>query len=111
MKKGLLLLILLVGFCSSVYASPVKWTDNGHYYEYTLTGYNPSHPLFWEDAKVAAESKGGYLATITSSAEDTFIWNNVSGGQLLHSWLGGYQPVWSAEPDGGWRWVTGEKWD
>ena len=28
-----------------------------------------------------------------------------------YHWLGGFQPDGSAEPNGGWQWITGEPWD
>lgn len=84
--------------------------DNGHSYEYVCTGYNPDNRLSWYDAEALAERAGGYLATITSAQENDWIWNNLGGTQLAHSWLGGYQPAGSPEPDGNWQWVTGEAW-
>jgi hypothetical protein len=64
--------------------------------------------LTWHAAKAAAEARGGHLATFTSEAE-------FNAFQLLvkpkwNCWVGGYQPEGSAEPSGGWRWITGEEW-
>ncbi|MCF7837804.1 MAG: hypothetical protein K9N49_04170 [Candidatus Marinimicrobia bacterium] len=61
----------------------------------------------WEQARQAAEQRGGHLATITSPTE----WNNILGqlGQTLLNksvWLGGSD----ASTEGAWRWVTGEPW-
>jgi len=63
---------------------------------------------------------GGHLATITSEAENAFIyglasnnialWHSLPNGCVLGPWLGGTQPTGSSEPGGGWRWVTGETW-
>jgi len=50
---------------------------------------------------------GGYLATITTSAEAEFIDSNFDVNRY---WIGGYQLSDAAEPDGGWTWVTGESW-
>lgn len=90
----------------------VKWT-NGHCYEAVLT---PG--LSWTEAKVACEQRGGYLVTITSAQENTFVFSLVSGnnafwyldsfGNGLGPWLGGFQPDGSQEPAGNWQWVTGE---
>ncbi len=107
MKKYMLILGLLFLISSNVYALPIQWIDNGHYYEYTNVG----GVLFWDAAKAAAEAKGGYLATVTSVEEDDWIWDNIAQGQFLHAWLGGFQPPGSVEPDGGGSWVTGEPWD
>ena len=100
-------IILIYNF---TYAVPVQWnfTDggNGHYYEMV------TDPLFWSEAKIEAETKGGYLATITSQAETDWIVNTFDLGDYAY-WLGGYQdlsdPSYS-EPDGGWKWITGELW-
>ena len=96
-------------------AVPVQWTvgsgGNGHWYE--LVGDNP---LLWNDAKAFAEARGGYLATLTSPAENAFITDSILSTLAgCHScmWLGGYQDANSphySEPSGGWTWVTGEPW-
>ncbi|MBN2864365.1 MAG: C-type lectin domain-containing protein [Bacteroidales bacterium] len=90
----------------------VKWT-NGHCYEAVLAA-----GLSWHEAKAACEQRGGYLATITSEQENTFVFNLVKSnndfwyldylGNGLGPWLGGFQPDGSQEPDGGWEWITSE---
>ena len=93
---------------SSPSGTGVPWTlatgGNGHSYELV------QNSVTWSAAKAAAEARGGYLATITSAAEQAFVESlSVSSGV----WLGGYQdhssPAYS-EPHGGWRWVTNEPW-
>jgi hypothetical protein len=74
---------------------------NDHVYELIQS----SAPISWTDARDAAVARGGYLATVTSSAENTIVGNL---GNLNISWIGGFQPPGSAEPAGGWSWVTGE---
>ena len=75
--------------------------------------------ITWEEANKAAQAMGGHLATITSAAENDYVYSLVAnddrfwykyGTDLigLGPWLGGYQPPGSPEPSGGWRWVTGE---
>ena len=94
-------------------AAPVRWSGNGHYYERIDT--DPY--ILWSDAKMAAESRTylgnvGYLATITSQAENDWITNTLllsAPGPYYH--LGGYQPPGTPEPSGGWEWITGETWD
>ena len=96
-------------------AGTVEW-DNGHCYEAVL-----AQGLSWQDAQADCEARGGYLATITSAEENAFVFSLVSGdddfwfidgfGNGLGPWLGGYQVSGSAEPDGGWRWVTDEPFD
>jgi hypothetical protein len=50
----------------------------------------------------------GYLATITSEAENTFVTTQL--GNTSGAWLGGEQLPDSPEPGGGWQWITGEPW-
>ena len=54
----------LVGL-GTLEAEPVRFPDNGHFYEAV-------DPLIitWQAAKDLTESRGGYLATITSDAEN-----------------------------------------
>jgi len=64
---------------------PIQWTSgNGHYYQLfpRLTGFT--------EAQAAAIGMGGYLATVTSAAENNFIATNfLATGTPL--WLGGFQ--------------------
>ena len=52
----------------------VEWRvadgGNGHWYE----GVAVAADISWDAAKVACESRGGHLATLTSPAEDDFLW-------------------------------------
>jgi hypothetical protein len=57
----------------------------------------------WTAAKADAESRGGYLATITSAAELASVYAVASG----NPWLGGTD----SEQEGTWKWVTGETWN
>jgi hypothetical protein len=62
----------------------------------------------WSEAKADAESRGGHLGTITSSAEYDFLTNllgpNPGNGEAW--WLGATDAV----EEGNWKWVTGEPW-
>jgi hypothetical protein len=116
-RLGLLVVGLWVGlgWSSAASAVPIQWTTasggNDHYYEIVT-----DNPLLWNDAKLFAESRGGYLATLTSAAENAFVTANILAfdeGCDTCIWLGGYQDSSSpsySEPGGGWRWVTGEAW-
>jgi Protein of unknown function (DUF642)/Lectin C-type domain len=95
------LIILLPGSMLGQTQWPVSSGGNGHYYEVVTT----QQPISWTDARDAAMARGGYLATITSAAEDAFVQNLAANSPI---WLGGFQPAGSPEPAGGWRWVTGE---
>ena len=93
----------------------VEW-DNGHCYQAVL-----APGLSWDDAQAACVARGGHLVTITSEEENAFVFSLVSSDTAfwyvdafnngLGPWLGGYQPDGSAEPSGGWRWVTDEPFD
>lgn len=82
----------------------------GHLYEVFI-----DETSTWNQAKDAAASAGGYLATITSAEEQSYIASLVSpylsanGGDAGFK-LGGFQPAGSTEAGGGWRWVTSEAW-
>lgn len=117
-----LCLALISSVASVAVATPVEWPiadgGNGHSYEavYVEAG------ISWTAARDAAELAGGYLATVTSAAENGFVYSLVAnrpefwpadsfGGNGVGPYLGGYQEPGAVEPDGGWRWVTDEPWD
>ncbi len=71
-----------------------------YYYQYVAAAQT------WSNAKTLAEAAtysglNGYLATITSAAENTFITNNIIGGN--DAWIGASDQNVEQE----WRWVTG----
>lgn len=76
------------------YVTSTDW--QGH----TYTVYHGC--VTWEDAKTFCEENGGYLAVITSSAEQALIESLNSSSQNL--WLGAEDK----DGDGTYRWVTGE---
>ena len=105
------LLALLPISISPVSATVVTWSVNKHQYEAVLV----SQGLSWFDAEQAVEARGcgWYLATLTSKAEDQFVFglfkknpNFFLGGN--GPWLGGYQKDSIHENGGDWAWVTGE---
>jgi hypothetical protein len=80
-----------------------------------------SDGLDWFAARARADARGGYLATVTSDAENNFVllaasdirgWTILNGPPpyCLGPWLGGFQPSDAVEPSGDWRWVTDEPW-
>ena len=100
---------------------PVEWATsiggNGHWYELVIFAGSTT----WDVAKIAAEARGGHLATITNTAENAWIFTNIAqfangwwcGQDCYGPWLGGFQDRTAAdfaEPAGGWRWITGEPW-
>lgn len=83
---------------SLVEAGEVFFDDNGHLYKYI------SDAGTWNAAKTKAEAltlygAAGYLATITSSAENDFVTARLSNA----GWMGASD----AAVEGAWRWVTG----
>lgn len=107
MMKIFLISMFIAGLTASVYAQPILNPVNGHYYE--LIG-DPS--MTWSQARDIAAGRSfmgmqGYLATITSFAEQGFVNANFTGYDL---WIGGYQLNDQSDRDVGWQWVTGEPW-
>jgi len=113
---GVLMLALFPGIAT---AALTQWRiedgGNGHWYEAVFSG-----EISWTDANGAATAAGGYLATITSEAENGFVydlardkpllWYVTLGGRTLGPWLGGYQSPDNHAPNEDWHWVTGEPW-
>lgn len=94
--------LIIFFFCNNVVFADsdiVRNPDNGHLYQRIDT------PMTWTDANNYCDGLGGYLATITSSAENEFIYNEI---HILdfHTWLGGTDAV----QEGTWEWITGEPW-
>jgi hypothetical protein len=85
----------------AAYAERLQWkTEDGgndHWYE------RVNAEVTWHQAKQQAEDMGGHLATITSDAENTWVYDNFGGGD---AWLG----ATDEGSEGTWIWVTGEPW-
>ena len=76
----------------------VAFSGNGHYYEYVAS------TLTWSQARDAAAARSlfglqGYLATVTSDAENDYIATKLTGD----GWIGASDEA----AEGVWRWVTG----
>jgi alpha-tubulin suppressor-like RCC1 family protein len=96
----------------------VRWDTNsggnGHWYQAVITSN-----LDWLQADQIAHDQGGYLATITSAAENDFVFNlindprfyNGSGGNGAGPALGGVRTNASSAADLDWTWETGEPWN
>lgn len=111
--------VLLVVIASLFFSTAIVWSqelgpsygplwnpDNGHYYEAVLTVLVPPDGRTFEFALESAAARSyqgqpGYLATITSAAEQEFVtkWFE-SLGSL---YIGGSD----AAVEGEWRWVSG----
>jgi len=101
----------LIFLTAPVHATPIQWTTaaggNGHWYEFI-----DDERITWDEAVADASSLYGpdtYLATITSAAENDFIFSLGIDDRPI--WLGGYQDDNATQADEGWHWVTGEAWD
>jgi hypothetical protein len=101
------LTIIVVAAISTSAAADLTWHTwrvadggNGHAYAALTT------PDTWANHNTAATSLGGYLATLTSAAENEWVLNRFANSP--NYWIGLYQPPGTPEPDEGWVWVTGE---
>jgi hypothetical protein len=99
-----------------------RWTKalggSGHCYQ----AFEAENGIDWFTADNYAEQVlGCHLATITSEAENDFVfnlidypqyWTNLFEGSSYSwgPWVGGEQAPGSSEPDGDWQWVTQESW-
>jgi hypothetical protein len=79
------------------------WPANGHYYLVRAGGTS------WTDADRAARALGGHLVTLNSAEENAFVYALLGAGSK-GACIGAVQAPGSAEPAGGWGWVTGEPW-
>src|SRR5665213_2445042 len=90
-----------------------QWNGNGHWYKAVLT-----NGLTWDQSDQIAHNEGGYLATITSAAENDFVFSLINSPSFFGNWfgggdgpaIGGVQTNGAIEPAGGWTWETGEPW-
>jgi hypothetical protein len=97
-----------------VLGKPVFNPANGHWYR---CGTVPDD-ITWTEARRTAERltyQGwrGHLVTITSEAENTFVYDSFPETKTIGCWLGGFQDKQAkdySEPAGAWSWVTGERW-
>ena len=116
---GITVVAILAASLQAWAAEPVRWKKgdggNNHYYDVVAM----PNGISWEDASLDAEAQGGYLATLTSSEENDFVvpllrdlalWKQITSNpyRFAGPWIGGRQAEFAAEPDGGWRWITGE---
>ncbi|HAS89249.1 MAG TPA: lectin [Desulfovibrio sp.] len=104
--NAILMITMLVALTGeSAFASTYTFGNS----EYTVI---QSNGINWDDAKLAAETAGGHLATITSAAENNFLKTTVFQGLDKAYWLGAYQTGDEnrQDPTSNWHWVTGEDW-
>ena len=119
MTKTILFAVLSLPalFVSTACAQPEPWLHPDgaiHYYHAICCPGG----IDWYTARDSALGHGGYLATLTSQAENDFVFGLVDtnlywyqrpgSGRWAGPWLGGYQPYGSQEPDSGWTWIDFE---
>ena len=117
-KMTTLAVVLAVVGINPLFAVPVEWpVSSGETGICTNLWLTPRLGISWTQARDAAAAKGGYLACITSAAENDFVFNNVVNDSAYWTnshygpWLGGYQYDKLAEPAGHWAWISGEPWN
>jgi len=127
LKSALLLSTLAIAGSASA-ASTVWTAGNGHSYEVVVS----DTAISWTAARDAAVAAGGYLATLTTADELSFVydltlatpssWNYVSDwGVTMGAWLGGSDAAsegtfeWASNPSDVWdntlaaaTWAPGE---
>jgi len=98
------LFLVLILIPQIILSQPLQWPSaaggNDHYYQAILSDVVG---LDWEQASDLAVIMGGYLATVTSAAENEWIWNNLDTPE--QHFLGGIRSGAS------WIWITDEPWD
>jgi hypothetical protein len=105
--------LLLCGLRLQAQAGWVTWqvSAGGNGNQFLVVG--PSSGLTWNVANGLAQSTyGGYLATITSAAENNFVFGMIDSSQYFTAFngsgpaIGGYNAGTPSSPN--WSWVTGE---
>jgi hypothetical protein len=101
MKKLIAGALLSLAANGAAVAVPIQWAGNGHWYEFIATPVT-APTAFTQAAGMTHLGLQGYLATVTSAAEDTFVSATVAGGQL--AWLGGTDTGFAVND---WHWTVG----
>ena len=73
---------------------------NGHYYYVFMAGS-------WSEANWMCQNLGGHLATLTSSEENTFVFDYMKSLNINRAFFG----ATDENSEGTWKWVTGEPFD
>jgi hypothetical protein len=101
-RKKFLLFAAFGAFVCPAQGAPTQWTaaagGNDHWYEFFSAG-----AISWDDARSNALGAGGYLATITSGEENTFVTNLVPTTSDSTAWLGASDIAL----EGSFRWMDG----
>ena len=107
----LALALLALGTSVAAHAAPIQWATgaggNGHWYELVAS----PNQLSWGTAEANANASShqgaaGYLASITSTAENDWVFANIVKG--TSAWFGGTQTIPGNQSS--WKWSNGESW-
>jgi len=86
---------------------------NGHFYEIVASPQG----ITWAEAESYAEARGGYLATLTSAGENTFVFKLIDSAQFWFKgpdgnswgpWLGGIHSAAANSGGEAWQWLHHE---
>jgi hypothetical protein len=93
---------------SQILTVPVKLAANNHYYGF-LKGYSSFQEAQGAAAAESHRGLGGYLATVTSAAEDSFIYSDVILPMKLPTTPGFSIGLGASDAtaEGTWRWLSG----
>ncbi|NRF66022.1 PEP-CTERM sorting domain-containing protein [Aquincola sp. S2] len=99
MRKTWIAALIGAALSGSLAAAPTQWAGNGHFYEFIPGQFT------WQQAFDAAQATSfngqqGYLATVTSGAENGFLSTSIS---REIGWLGGSDDG----AEGNWTWRDG----
>jgi hypothetical protein len=88
---------------AATFKTPQYFSNNGHYYQAVVSSES------WNSAVTTANNKTylgltGYLATITSKAENDFVAGVVGGNTWEYSYIGGSD----SNTEGNFSWMTGQ---
>jgi len=116
--SGAVVAFVAISFAASAEGTVITWTTaeggNGDSFEAISTQPNT---ISWTQAEADAQALGGHLATITSAAENNFVFSLIDYPQYWYEldpdhnygpWIGGLQSPQSSNPAINWTWVTGE---
>jgi len=70
----------------------IEVRGDGHAFVRTQAGGGDGTGISWTDAEAYAVSVGGHLATITSAAENTWIFDTFNSGAADNLWIGLSKP-------------------
>lgn len=94
------LMLISLSHAALADSARIKSLANGHYYQ-EINNFQSS----WSEAQAACKLQGAHLATITSEAENSFIYTYLRAPNDIRTWIGGSDAV----KEGTYTWVSGEK--